>query len=134
MVAWLIAAVVFAHGVGHSMGIVQATNLATINPAWSGDSWILTGTLGTGATRFVGIVLWSVALVGFVAVAATVAGWLPAAWFGPLAVVSAVASLAGLALFPIAFPTFSTIGALAIDVAVLIAVVVWHWEPGQVLG
>src|SRR5690242_12204417 len=28
MVPWLIAAVVFAHGVGHSMGIVQATNLA----------------------------------------------------------------------------------------------------------
>jgi hypothetical protein len=134
MLPWLVAAVVFAHGVGHSMGIVQATNLATINPAWSGDSWILTGTLGTGATRVVGVVLWSLALIGFVAVAATVVGWLPAVSFGPLAVVSAVASLAALALFPVAFPTLSSIGALAFDIAVLLAVVVWHWEPGRVLG
>jgi len=129
MIGWLIALVLVAHGIGHSMGIVQAMNLATINPQWQGDSWLLSGAVGAGPTRAAGIVLWSVALVGFCALGASVVGWLPAAWFTPLAVVSAAASLVGLAAFPIAFPTFSSLGALAVDVAVLAAVAIWHWQP-----
>lgn len=38
-------------------------------------------------------------------------------------------SLAGLPLLAVAFPTFSTIGALAIDVAVLAATVWYGWVP-----
>jgi hypothetical protein len=34
----------------------------------------------------------------------------------------------------VAFPTFSTVGALVIDVAVLFAVVVGHWQPGAGLA
>jgi len=130
MIGWVVALVLFAHGIGHSMGIVQATNLATINPQWQGDSWLLSGFLGPTPTRVVGVALWAVALVGFCGLAAMVVGWLPAAWFAPVAVVSAAASILGIVLFPIAFPTTGTVGALIVDVAVLAAVSVWRWQPG----
>jgi len=72
-----------------------------------------------------------VALVGFVVLAAVVMGWLPLDWWVPVAVVSSGASIAGLVLFPSAFPVFSTIGALAVDIAVLVAVLWFHWSPAE---
>jgi hypothetical protein len=45
--------------------------------------------------------------------------------------VSSVASLLGLVLFPAAFPVFSTIGALAVDLVVLAAVLWIHWVPSD---
>jgi hypothetical protein len=69
--------------------------------------------------------------VGFALLAAVVVGWLPEAWFAPLAVVSAVVSLAGLLMFPTAFPLFSTIGAAVVNVVVLYAVFMLHWVPSD---
>jgi hypothetical protein len=134
MVGWVVALVLFAHGIGHSLGILGATNVATINPDWHGDSWLLTAPLGAGPARAIGVALWSVALVGFVAAAAGVVGWLPAATFGPLVIVAATASIAAIACFPVAFPTFSTIAALVVDVGVILAVVVGRWQPGTGLA
>jgi hypothetical protein len=131
MLKVVIALVLVAHGIGHSMGLLGMLKIADSNPAWHGDSWILTGFAGTTMTQLVGIVLWTVAIVGFAGVAGVVVGWLPAAWWAPLAIVSAVASLAGLLVFPIAFPAFSTLGALVVDVAVLAAVVWYHWAPSD---
>jgi hypothetical protein len=127
----MIALVLLAHGIGHSMGLLQLFKVATVNPQWHGDSWILTGPAGTTMTQLVGGLLWTAAIVGFAALAATVVGWLPASWFSQLAVGSAVVSLAGLLLFPIAFPTFSTLGALAVDVAVLVAAIWYQWVPAD---
>lgn len=121
MVKVLIAVVLLAHGLGHSMGLLQLFKVATISPAWRGDSWLLTGSIGAAGTHLVGVVLWSVAIVGFAGLAASVVGWLPEGWFAPLAIAASVASLAGVVLFPIAFPTFSTLGAIAVDIAVLVA-------------
>lgn len=127
----IIAVVLIAHGIGHSMGPLAMFKVATVNPAWHGDSWILTGVGGNGLTQVVGVVLWSVALVGFVAAGAVVLGWLPESWWVPLAVGSALASMAGLILFPVAFPLFSTVGALVVDVAVLVAVLWLDWVPSD---
>jgi hypothetical protein len=130
MLKVVIALVLVAHGIGHSMGPLGMFRIATINPAWHGDSWVLTGVFGQGLTQVVGTVLWALALVGFVALGAVVLGWLPEAWWQPLAIGASIASLAGLLLFPIAFPVVSTFGALVVDVAVLI--VVWNgWAPGD---
>ena len=131
MLKIIVALVLFAHGIGHVMGPLQVFRVATINPAWSGGSWILGGSTGTSVAQAVGVVLWIAALIGFVAVAAVVMGWLPAAWFAPLAVGSAAVSLLGIALFPAAFPVFSTLGAAAVDVAVLAAVLLFHWAPSD---
>jgi hypothetical protein len=127
----VVALVLLGHGIGHSMGLLQLSSVATVNPAWHGDSWILSGALGATPTHIVGAVLWTVALVGFAAVAGVVIGWLPIGWFAPLAIASSVASLVGVLLFPIAFPLVSTIGAIAVDVAVLVAVLWYQWTPAD---
>lgn len=127
----LVALVLLGHGIGHSLGLLQVFKVATVNPAWDGDSWILTGMAGKMATQAVGGLLWAAAIVGFAALAACLLGWLPAAWFTPLAIGSAVVSLASLLLFPIAFPTFSSIAALVVDLAVLVAVTWYHWQPSD---
>jgi hypothetical protein len=131
MVKLVIAVVLLAHGIGHSLGLLQVFKVATVNPAWDGGSWLLDGFVGATASQIVGSALWIVALVGFSVVAASVLGWLPGAWFGPVAIVSTVASLAGLALFPSAFPVTSTVGALAIDVIVLAATLFYRWQPSN---
>jgi hypothetical protein len=129
MLKVVIALVLLAHGIGHSMGLLGIFKFATVNPSWNGDSWLLTGALGTTVTQAIGAVLWAAAIIGFGALAASIMGWLPMAWFQPLAIGSSVLSLAGLLLFPVAFPTFSTIGALVIDVAVLAATTWYGWLP-----
>jgi len=127
----VVALVLLAHGIGHSMGLLQIFKVAAVNPEWDGNSWLLTGPTGTTATHVVGGVLWTVSIVGFAALAACVVGWLPESMFNGLAVGSATVSLLGLLLFPIAFPTFSTIGALIVDLAVLAAVIWYHWLPSD---
>ena len=130
MIKIIVALILFAHGIGHIMGPLKVFNLATINPQWQGDSWLLGG-LGVGVTNIIGVVLWLSALFGFSALAAVVMGWLPGEWWAPLAVFSSVASLAGVLLFPLAFPTFSTVGAVVVDAVVLASVVWFHWTPAE---
>ncbi len=131
MLRILIALVLLAHGIGHSMGLLAVFKIATVNPAWDGESWLLTGAAGRMATQAIAVLVWTVAIVGFTALAAMVMGWLPAAWFTPVAIVSSVVSLVGLLLFPVAFPTFSTIGAMLVDLGVLLAVGWYHWLPSD---
>ena len=131
MLKVVIAVVLLAHGIGHSMGLLQVFKVATVNPAWQGDSWILTGPAGTSLAQGVGIVLWTAAIVLFAGVAGVVVGWLPAAWWQPLAIAASLVSLAGIVLFPTAFPAFSTAGAVVVDVALLAAVTWFHWVPAD---
>jgi len=76
-------------------------------------------------------VLWVGAMVGFALAAAVVMGWLPEAWWVPLALGSSLLSLAGLLLFPAAFPMTSTLGALVVDLVVLAAVLWAGWTPSD---
>jgi hypothetical protein len=129
MLRFLIALVLFGHGIGHSLGLLQTFRVATVNPAWNGDSWLLTGLAGTTVSQAIGVALWSIALVGFVASAGIVMGWLPVGWWVPVAIGSSIASLLAVALFPAAFPLTSTVGAAIVDVVVLAAVLGMHWLP-----
>lgn len=131
MVKIAIGVVLIAHGIGHSMGLLQVFKVATVNPQWQGDSWLLSGVMGTTFAQAIGVSLWTLAIIGFALLAGVVVGWVPAAWWQPVAIGSAVVSLVGLFLFPMAFPTFSSIGALVIDIAVLAAVLWYHWTPSD---
>jgi hypothetical protein len=125
MVKIVIAAVLLAHGIGHSMGLLQLAKIATVNPTWHGQSWLLTGLVGTTSTQMVGGLIWTASMIGFVGLAAAVMGWLPASWLIPLAIGSAVVSMVGLLLFPAALPVSSTLGALVVDVVVVLTAV-WY--------
>jgi hypothetical protein len=125
----VLAIILLAHAIGHTLGPLQVFRIATVNGQWNGDSWLLSGALGTTAAQAIGIMLWGAALVGFGLLAAVVLGWLPESWWAPLAIGSALASLAGLALFPTAFPLLSSVGALVVDLAVLGAAAWLRWTP-----
>jgi len=131
MLRIVLGIVLIAHGIGHSMGPIGAFKVATTNPGWNGDSWILTGVAGATAAQAVGLVLWAVALVGFVALGFVAFGWLPEAWWAPLGIVASIASLAGLVLFPMAFPTFSSLAAAVVDLVVLASILWFHWSPAE---
>ncbi|HEX2470896.1 MAG TPA: hypothetical protein VHK05_09920 [Candidatus Limnocylindrales bacterium] len=132
MLKILVALVLLAHGIGHVMGPLQVFKVATINPTWAGDSWVLTGVTGQSVGQAIGVVLWIAALIGFAALAGVVLGWLPAAWWAPLAIVASTLSLMGIALFPTAFPLMSTVGAVVVDIAVLASVLWFHWAPADI--
>ncbi|HJP88734.1 MAG TPA: hypothetical protein VJ850_06875 [Candidatus Limnocylindrales bacterium] len=125
-----IVLILFAHGIGHSMGLLQLFKLAVINPAWKGDSWLLAGTAAP-MIAVLGVVIWSAAIIGFSAAAAILLGWLPATCWVSVAVGAALVSLVGLFLFPTAFPTTSSIGAFVVNSAVLVAVLWGGFGPAQ---
>ena len=65
---------------------------------------------------------WALALAGFVAAGLALAGVaVPVDALRPLALVSAIVSLAGIGLFLGTWPTFNTLAAIAVNVAVLVA-------------
>ena len=130
----VISAAVLLHGLGHGGAIVALAWLAwrpgTNTGSWTAArSWLLPSLEPRTAT-IVACAFWIVALVGFVAT--VLAFWgvvLPTAAWQPLAIVSAIVSTAGIVVFFGNWPLFNTLAALGANAAVLVALVVAHWEP-----
>lgn len=133
---FIIALVLFVHGIGHAMGIMPILGFSTIE-TWNARSWLLTGLLGDTITRIIGFILFAAALIGFVGATLGLMDWLiPHEWWRPLATVSAVISLVAIALFWNAFVAFfpNKIGAIAVDAAVLIGLLLANWPTEAQLG
>ena len=130
----LIAGVVLlAHGLGHG-GALGAFIWIRARPGtdtggWrAARSWLLPD-LAPDTAMLIASACWIVALVGFVLAAVSFSGLaFPDAW-RPLAVGCAIVSLAGIGLFAGTWPLFNTVAAVAVNVAVLVAVLVLRW-PG----
>lgn len=136
MSGWRLAIgiVLLLHGLGHALGVLALTGLQT--DTWNGRSWLLTDRIGDTAAKSVSVVLWLVALATFVAAGlALLQLALPDDVWRPLAVTGAVASLVGLALFWNAFPVLfpNKVGALVVDVAVLVGVLLVDWPTEEML-
>jgi hypothetical protein len=130
------AVVLFIHGIGHIMGVLPALQLVDVN-GWNSRSWLLTPILGEAASRILSIILFLVALVGFVASALALLGWIvPHDWWRTLAVVSAVISVVTIVLFWNAFVSLfpNKVGALGVDIAVLVCLLVLNWPSEAALG
>ena len=132
----IIALVFFVHGVGHVMGIMPALGLSTVK-GWSSRSWLLTPLLGETLSRVISFVLFAAALVGFLAAALGLMGWLvPHDSWRTLAVVSAVISLVAIVLFWNAFVALipNKVGAIAVDVATLVCLLALNWPSEADIG
>lgn len=129
----VIAVVFILHGIGHIMGILSAAGLF-VTEQWHSRSWLLTDALGDVVARVIAGVIWLVVVIGFLGVGMGMLGWLvPQAWWRPLAVASSIISLIGLALFWNAFAAFfNKAGAIGVDVATLVAVLLAHWPPTDI--
>jgi hypothetical protein len=132
----IIALVLFAHGIGHAMGLIPILGLGGTE-TWNAKSWLLTGLLGDRFSRVIGFILFAVPLVGFIGAALGLMDWLvPHDWWRTLAIVSAAISLVAVALFWNAFVMLfpNKIGAIAVDVAVLIGLLIANWPTEAQLG
>lgn len=118
------AAILGAHGIGHVLGWMPALGLTQFEGV-SSRSWLLTGVVGESGARVAAGLLFLVPTVGFVAAAAGLLLGMP--WWRQAAVVSAVVSLAATALYPQAFTAASTVGSVAVNVAVLYGILVAGW-------
>lgn len=119
----LIAVALFVHGIGHTLGFWMPAR-----------SWLLSG-VGEPALRIVSGVFWGLAAVGFIAACLGFLGILvPTLWWRPLAIAFAIVSLLGLLLFWNTWPVFNLIGAVTMNIVVLLALLLFHWPPVSMFG
>jgi hypothetical protein len=132
----IIALVLLVHGIGHSMGIIPMLGRSTIE-TWNARSWLLTGLVGDTVSRVIGFILFTLAMIGFIAAAFGLMDWLVAhdTW-RTLAIVSAVISMVAIVLFWNAFVMLfpNKIGAIAVNAAVLIGLLWADWPTEMQLG
>jgi len=120
---YVTGAVIIAHGLGHAGG-----------PWFFQGSW-LTDALASGALRWVCIILWILAGLGFVAAGLGVLGVLvPAELWRLLAIASAALSLIVAALFLGGGMNQPLFNALAMDAIILAALLVFRWPPERLIG
>jgi hypothetical protein len=114
----LIAGALFVHGVGHTLGFFKIPR-----PGFLFN-------IPEPTLRLVSGIVWTLTAVGFIIASMSFYGIvLPADWWRPVAVIFAVISLIGLFLFGRTWPIFNFIGASALNIAVLVALLWIHWPP-----
>ena len=125
---WIIAVLLLAHGLGHGLGVMPVLGMAR-DENWSDDSPLLWGMLSPRATRGVAVVLWLLAMTGFVVSGVALAGmFLSLSVIRYLCVASAFVSLLALTLFWNAFPSIvNKVGATIFDAGVVAAVLAAPW-------
>lgn len=131
----LVAGAIAFHGVGHLQGVFAGLELVKFKN-WTGRSWLLTGVMAENAVRMLGIVLWALCFIAFITVALAVLDWgVPHAWWRPLAVGFAVVSLVTLFLYWNSLAMFfNKAGALGMDLAILIGLLLMHWPSESQIG
>jgi hypothetical protein len=140
----IIALVFGFHGVGHAMGVLPALGVVSVEGAdqgwlkdWSSRSWLLTDLLGDTPSRVLCAILYGAALIGFIGAALALLGWgIPHDWWRTLAVVSAIISFVGLLLYwnALIFLFPHKVGALAINIATLVCLLLLNWPAEADLG
>jgi hypothetical protein len=135
----VIAAVLLLHGLGHGGAIGALIWIGrkpgTDTGGWqAARSWLFPSLSAPAATT-VASTFWVLSLIGFVAAAMSFWGILaPGEAWRPLAVASAIVSILGIALFLGTWPTFNTLAALGVNVAVLVTQLWLHWPPQAMFG
>jgi hypothetical protein len=115
---WIAGLVLIAHGIGHAMGFMASWT--TIPSGLTTGHWLFSGdvTMNSALGRAFGL-LWLVGLVAFVG-----AGFgllMGATWWQPLAIAASVISLVAIVPWLGVMPVGSAIGAVAVDVITLVA-------------
>jgi hypothetical protein len=136
VVRYIIAFVLFVHGIGHVMAFFPAFGISSTE-TWHARSWLLTNLIGESASRVILVILFGAALLGFVGAALALMGWLvPHDAWRTLSIVSAVISLIAIVLYWNAFVALfpNKIGALTVDIAVLVCLLFLNWPSEADIG
>ncbi len=121
----IIAGVLLLHGLGHTGAlmatVVNWTQRGTPTGSWlPARSWLFPA-LAPPAAKTVASIFWILSTIGFVAAAMSFWGVVvPGDAWRQLALAAAVVSIPGITLFLGTWPTFNTLAALAVNIAVLV--------------
>jgi hypothetical protein len=119
----LIAGALFVHAIGHTLGFFMPAR-----------SWLLPQA-SESVLRIVGSIIWVLVAGGFLLSCLSFLDILvPPDLWRQLAMVFAVVSLVGIALFWGTWPTFNVIGAIAMNVVVLVTQLWLRWPPTDMFG
>jgi hypothetical protein len=119
----LVAGALFAHGIGHTLGF------------WKPAQSLPLVKLSERQIRLIGGMIWAPVGAGFIVSALGFFGIIvPASWWRPAALIFAVISLIGLLIFGRSWPIFNFIGASAMNIAVLVALLWLDWPPFEMFG
>lgn len=135
----IVAGVLLVHGLGHggALGaLVWIWRLpGTETGGWqAAQSWLLSG-MPASQARVVASSFWILALLGFVVAALSFWGvLLPGQIWRPVAIVSAIISITGIFLFWGNWPAFNTTAAIAVNLAVLVALLGLNLPPPAMFG
>lgn len=127
----IVALVIGAHGVGHLIGVVGGLRPGGMSWGGSSESWLLSPALG----RLTGVVeagLFAISTIGWVAAATLLLGG-NEAWRS-VAIGSAVVSLVAIGLFPSQLQLGSTVGAVAVNLAALVGLLLLDWPSRAAIG
>lgn len=117
---YIVAVVLLAHGIGHIMPFMAAWTPKISKVGFSDASWIFSG--GVGVESPIGqafALLGMVALIGFITGALGLVAY--QTWWPTITVMAAAISIVTIVPWFNAWPTGNMIGALLVDVAVLVA-------------
>lgn len=126
----IIAVALVGHGVGHVYFLVPALGIAK----WGQEvrSWLLSPIAGGILTRPLGSLLWILVTAGFIA--AGFGAYARHPWWRDVALASSAVSLLTIGIFATGLPVSPTINPVVFNVAVLIALLVLHWPPAELIG
>lgn len=127
---WLrvvLAILVGAHGIGHILFLMPLVSSTSWGQA--AQSWLLGD---GGLAKGVGVLIWLVALVGFLVAAFGI--FRETDWWQTAAVVSTAVSTLGLILFWSKPVTSPAISALVFNLIILVSLLVFHWPAAQASG
>jgi len=117
---YIIAVVLLAHGIGHIIPFMAAWTPRISKVGFSDASWIFSG--GVRVESLIGQVFALLGLVALIGFGASALGLVTnQAWWPTMTIVAAVISIVTIVPWINAWPTESMIGALFVDVAVLVA-------------
>jgi len=131
----ILAALFFVHGIGHLQGVVVSLGLYS-NERWNARSWLFTEILGETTTRTMGFFIWLTATLASLTAGLSMLDWLtPAAPWRLMALICAVISTFGLVFYWNSLAMiFNKVGAIAVNVAIVVSVVLLNWPPEGLLG
>lgn len=135
----IVAGVLFLHGLAH-VGPLVVYIWIRYRPGENTGGWLaarswLFPSLPAATATAVASAFWALSLIGFIGAAFSFWGILvPGEIWSQLAVVSAIVSTLGIAVFFGTWPMFNTIAALGVNVTVLVTQLWLHWPPYTMFG
>jgi hypothetical protein len=134
----VLGGILVLHGIAHG-GAMGALWWVAARPGNDTGGWLAARmwaapAIAPSVAMAVAIAFWTGAMLAFVVAGLGFWGVLvPAEWWRPAAVIGAVISLLGIALFAGTWPTFNTVAAVVVNIGVLVAVfgLGWSAEPAR---